>query len=105
MIEELRKDISAWRYIIEECERGWRGIPEEYENDMDYRNSIQELVGKIPGVKIKKELSELNELDNRFNKILIPGNIFFGIEHLKDRYPKERYWWLYGLPRSIKFED
>jgi len=83
--------VDGWRTIIEEIERGYSGIIEEYQNDLDMREIIEDCgLGND---------AEVTALDERFRSQLIKTEQRVWLSK------HENAFWIYGYPKNVSKEN
>lgn len=94
---ELKSNLDSWNWFLQECRENPRRCHEEYPFEVRIRNRIATLVDAL-GKEIPADLaSRLERLDDALRRLIVPGR-FVLAEELQTRYPRDRYWWLYGQP-------
>ena len=98
--QELRSRLNLWgAYLVDLQER--TDTPDHYAGETRYRVMSQHLVelsAQQPEVQSLK--AKMQELDSLLRSFFIPG-AFVWDEKLKNIYPPQPYWYLYGLPRKF----
>ncbi|HEY43064.1 MAG TPA: hypothetical protein G4O11_03680 [Anaerolineae bacterium] len=96
--QEVRSRLNLWRaYLVDIEERV--ETPENYIYEVRYRVMFERLASlAIQQPEIKPQVEEMRSLDLRLRKIFVPG-AFVWDPRLEDIYPRDTFWYLYGLPR------
>lgn len=74
------------------------GISYEYLNDIGCRAALENIIDSLPPADAKKLQEIILPLDSRL-KQLIKSGIPWAVNETK--YPRGKYWWLYGLPKGV----
>lgn len=97
LANELKSRLDALdRYLIE-CADGGQGCAAEYPVQAEKRTMIQHLYDELAQQDALTEDLEarLKQVDNRLRR-MIAGDGFVFDARLKDVYPPDVFWWLYG---------
>jgi hypothetical protein len=97
--QELRNRLNLWRAYLTDIEERI-DTPENYVHEVRYRvmfEYLADLAARQP--EIKSQMVEMRSLDLRLRTIFAPG-AFVWDPRLEDIYPRDTFWYLYGLPRS-----
>ena len=89
----IQKTGDAFRYCC--------GISYEYINDLSCRDALQIIIDLLPPYEAENLTNLLIPFDNRL-KSLQKDEEFVLNKSVINKYPKEKYWWLYGLPVSVE---
>jgi hypothetical protein len=96
--QELRSRLNLWRAYLMDIEEQ-TDTPEDYGHEVRYRvmfEHLADLATRQP--EIEPQVMEMRSLDVRLRKIFVPG-AFVWDPRLEDIYPRDTFWYLYGLPR------
>jgi hypothetical protein len=96
--QELRSRLNLWRAYLMDLEEK-TDTPENYGHEVRYRvmfEYLADLATRQP--EIEPQVMEMRSLDVRLRKIFVPG-AFVWDPQLEDIYPRDTFWYLYGLPR------
>jgi hypothetical protein len=77
------------------------GVSYEYINDLSVRNALEILLEFSSINDVLRIQEVLAPLDQRLRKQQV-GDQFLLNKQVKKKYPQDKYWWYYGLPRSIR---
>ena len=96
--QELRSRLNLWRaYLVDIEER--IETPENYIFQVRYRVMFERLANlAVQQPEIKPQVEEMRSLDLRLRRIFVPG-AFVWDPRLEDIYPRDTFWYLYGLPQ------
>ncbi len=94
---ELKSNLDSWNWFLQECRENPRRCREEYPFEVRIRNRIATLVDALGREVPTEHASRLKRLDARLRELFVPGR-FILAQELEARYPRDRYWWLYGEP-------
>ncbi len=97
LARELKSQIDSWRWFLQDCRDNLSRCRGEYPFEVRIRNRIALLRDALGEHAPADQLSHLQRLDRELRGILVPGEFILD-PGLRDRYPKDRYWWLYGRP-------
>lgn len=99
LLREIKSQLDAWRWYLEDCERGARGCRDVYGSESRKRTRIQQLLAEAEavGADAAEARHRVARLDQQLRGLLQPGP-FAGPAGTEARYPKASHWWLYGRP-------
>jgi len=96
--QELRTRLNLWRAFLVDVEERVE-TPENYSHEVRYRVMFERLASlAIQQPEIKPRVEEMQSLDFRLKKIFVPGD-FVWDPRFEGIYPRDPFWYLYGLPR------
>jgi hypothetical protein len=95
--------LRRWTRIVAHVEEGYRGIIEEYMNDMDARRIISELLPIASDEERARAEAVVPALDERFFKVTVPvDSCIWGAEfEANNGYRPDHDWWYYRLPIDV----
>ncbi len=99
---ELQARLRQWRERLKEFERGQDVTEAYYANDVQIRFILNILLSKLGSSSDESFLAAMEEvaaLDVRLSDIWQAGS-FVWPSAWRPAYPKDSYWWLYGLPNA-----
>jgi len=98
---ELSSRLDAWTWYLEDYERHPEEVAASYPAQAHIRLKIELLLeeGERLGSDVEKIRSRLQALDQTLRRNWEPGP-FLWEEALQASFPRDRFWWLYGRPRS-----
>jgi len=99
LARELKSNLDTWNWFLQECREDLQRCRDEYRFEVRVRNRIATLVDALEGHVPPQHAARLERLDAQLRRLLAPGP-FVWAKELEARYPRDRYWWLYGLPAS-----
>lgn len=95
LVRELKSNLDSWNWFLQECAEHPRRCRDEYRFEVRIRNRIATLMDAL-GEKVPPEqAARLERLDAQLRRLFMPGP-FLWAKELETRYPRHRYWWLYG---------
>ena len=95
LVRELKSNLDSWNWFLQECREDPRRCRDEYRFEVRIRNRIATLVDALGEETPPEYAARLERLDAQLRHLLVPGS-FLWAKALEARYPRERYWWLYG---------
>lgn len=102
----LERELAEWQKFVSHCEKGYDLVIEDYTNDLDRRSIIQKILDFMREDKelITKVMRFLKPLDDRFKALLIETNkCVWGLANAH-RFPKDKFWWYWGIVKNAKGE-
>lgn len=99
LARELKSQIDSWRWFLQDCLDDPTRCRDEYPFEVRIRNRIELLTDALGEHVPAEQMSRLQELDRQLRGILLAGDFILDAG-LRDRFPRDRYWWLYGQPGS-----
>jgi hypothetical protein len=95
--------LDRWVKIVAEVETGYRGLFDEYLNDMDARKIIDELATYASDDEWEAVDAALPSLDARFLAASRPVDVCIWGERnvAKHGYRPDRDWWYYRVPVDL----
>lgn len=100
---ELKSYLDSWRWFLQNCWDGDNKCIAEYPQEVGTRLRIESLLEEGNGHPALQEgRRRVEELDARLRSNWVAGE-FVLADELADRYPRDRYWWLYGRPRVTSY--
>lgn len=99
LARELKSQIDSWRWFLQDCRDDPARCREEYPFEVWIRNRIALLVDELGGQVPAEQQSRLQALDRDLRDVFVSGDFVLD-DALKGRFPKNRYWWLYGQPEA-----
>jgi hypothetical protein len=97
LARELKSQIDSWRWFLQDCLDNRLRCQDEYPFDVRIRSRIALLMDALGDDAPADQVSRLQKLDRELQEVLVPGEFILD-GSLRERYPKDRYWWLYGRP-------
>lgn len=99
--------LGSWRRTVDEIVEGYRGLFDEFLNDMDGRRIISELMPIATEVERSRTIDQLSRLDNSFLDATLEYEacIWGDDQAAKRRYNRERDWWYYRRPKVLDFVE
>ena len=95
LVRELKSNLDSWSWFLQECAEDLRRCRDEYPFEVRLRNRIATLMDALGAEVPAQHAARLERLDAQLRRLFVPGP-FVWAEELKARYPRDRYWWLYG---------
>lgn len=99
LTRELKSQIDSWRWFLQDCLDDRLRCRDEYPFEVRIRNRIELLVDTLNDHAPADQLARLRKLDRDLRGIFASGEFVLD-RGLRDRYPSDRYWWLYGRPEG-----
>jgi hypothetical protein len=93
----LNDFLDKWSKIVVSVERGYRGIVAEYQNDLSYRDMLEEVRRAAPDVIQEKLTAVLVPLDKRFCEATYEVSQPLFINKSKE----DGFWW-FRVPRKLQ---
>ena len=99
LLRELRGQLDAWRWYLDECLAEDGECAESYPDEAGKRTRIEQLLDEADrlGACVAPERERLSRLDARLRAAWRSGP-YVGPTGAGDRHPAPRHWWLYGRP-------
>jgi hypothetical protein len=96
--------LDCWTKIVAEVEAGYRGLFDEYLNDVDARRIIDELASYASDAEWAEVEASLPSLDGRFHAATRPVEVCIWGEHnaAKHGYRADRDWWYFRVPTNLE---
>lgn len=96
---ELKGQIDAWRWFLEDCAAGERTCAEAYPGEARKRTRIQQLLDEAEtlNVDVGEQAMRVRGLDRTLRGMFQPGD-YVGPEGREEVFPEDEHWWLYGTP-------
>lgn len=98
LVRELKSQLDSWRWFLQDCRDDRSRCHDEYPFEVRIRNRIALLVEVLGDDVPAEQLARLQALDRDLKEVFVSGP-FIWDRSLQDRYPEDRYWWLYGRPQ------
>jgi hypothetical protein len=97
LVNELRSRAEALLRFLDECNDDLANCAASYPSQAEKRTMIEHLKDAAEGLNLLTEdhRALLNVVDQKIRRMLRDGN-FITDERLKDVYPRDKFWWLYG---------
>lgn len=97
--------INNWINTVRECKKGYDLTIEDYINDLDGRYIIEEVMNSLTDSNLKKKIKlAINQADIDFKQILIETNKCVLGSAVANQFPKEKYWWYWGIINNARGE-
>ncbi len=98
---ELNSRLDAWTWYLEDYERHPEEVAASYPAQAHIRLKIELLLeeGERLGLDVEKARGRLRALDQMLRRNWELGP-FLWEDTLQGIFPRDRFWWLYGRPRS-----
>lgn len=99
--------LGSWRRTVHRIVEGYRGLFDEYLNDMDGRRIINELMPVASEAERARSVELLSTLDNSFldATLACEACIWGDDQAAKHGYDRNRDWWYYRLPKILDFVE
>lgn len=96
--KELKSYLDSWRWYIDECMRRG-GCASTYSGEVWIRTRLALLLEEADTLTVPTltEQGYLRRFDSQLHSLWQEGS-FLLEDAQRSLYPKDRYWWLYGLP-------
>lgn len=101
--EEIRARLRQWNEYLKELRDPSLGAGNYYASAVETRAMLAALMDKLqsPPYKLdRRALSELASFDRVLANYWASGE-FIWPQEWAEAYPRQRYWWLYGRPRTL----
>jgi hypothetical protein len=101
LARELRSRLDAWAWYLDDVNQQGEPAIAHYPRQVETRAKIDLLLGEAAEVGLDGEESRqrLADLDERLGARFIVGE-FCWMEELASGFPPERFWYLWGQPRT-----
>jgi hypothetical protein len=100
---EFSARLSLWRDFLEEYRKKPEANVDRYPYEVTRRATLELLVPEAEQTPPEEE-ELLSGLDNLLKAVFVTGE-FVWDEEIKDAFPKQNYWFLYGKPKSDQRND
>lgn len=98
LVREMKARLDSLRWFFDDCASDRQRCRVEFPFEMRNRQRIEEIL-KQAGNDVPEELRvALGQVDKRIREFAAPGSFIWG-ERAERIYPRDRYWYLYMLPR------
>lgn len=96
--------LDRWTKIVAEVETGYRGLFDEYLNDMDAREILDELATYASDGEWAEVEARLPSLDDRFRAATRPVDLCIRGERnaAKHGYRPDPDWWYFRVPTNLE---
>ncbi|MFQ5594642.1 MAG: hypothetical protein ACE5HA_10890 [Anaerolineae bacterium] len=98
LARELKSQIDSWRWFLQDCRDDPLHCQNDYRFEVHIRNRIALLIVELADDAPTEQSARIKQLDHDLQNIWAPGEFIFH-SSLRDYYPPDRYWWLYGSPK------
>jgi hypothetical protein len=95
---EYSARLSLWRDFIQEYRKKPESNLDRYAYEVSRRVLLELLESEAEGIS-EEERELLAGLDEVLRAVLVPGS-FIWDKQLGSEFPKERFWYLYGVPKA-----
>jgi len=97
LVNELRSRAEALLRFLDECTDDLVSCTASYPSQAEKRTMIEHLQEEAEGLNLLTEdhRALINVVDQKIRRVLRDGT-FITDERLKDVYPRDKFWWLYG---------
>ncbi len=97
LVNELRSRAEALLRFLDECTDDLASCTASYPSQAEKRTMIEHLRDEAEGRNVLTEdhRALINVVDQKIRRVLHDG-AFITDERLKEVYPREKFWWLYG---------
>ncbi|MFN2223110.1 MAG: hypothetical protein PVH65_03355 [Chloroflexota bacterium] len=105
--KELRARLRQWHEYLKELRDPSLVAGDYYSSAVETRAMLAALLNKLETPPYKLDRRVLNELAS-FDRVLAnywEAGEFIWPETWAEAYPRQRYWWLYGRPRTRAYES
>lgn len=105
--EEMRARLRQWNEYLKELRDPALAAGNYYASAVETRAMLAALLDKLESPPYKLDRRVLNELA-AFDRVLAnywQAGEFIWPESWTDAYPRQKYWWLYGRPRTRVYES
>lgn len=99
LARELKSQIDSWRWYLQDCRDDPLRCQDDYRFEVRIRTRIALLSDELGDDAPSGQIARLQQLDHDLREILVPGDFLLD-PSLRELYPHNRYWWLYGSPGS-----
>jgi hypothetical protein len=97
LARELKSQLDSWRWFLQDCRDDPARCRDDYPFEVRARNRVALLLDELGEHAPVEQRTRVQELDRKLRDIFTAGPFILSAE-LRDRYPRDRYWWLYGHP-------
>jgi hypothetical protein len=98
LLREMKARLDSLRWFFDDCGGDRMRCRVEYPFEMRNRQRIEEILKQV-GDNVPEDLrSLLSRVDKRIREFAVPGS-FIWTDRVEKIYPRDRYWYLYMLPR------
>jgi hypothetical protein len=97
LARELKSQLDSWRWFLQDCHEDPPRCRDDYPFEVRARNRAALLLDELGEQAPADQRTRLNELDRDLRGMFAAGPFVLD-EELRDRHPRDRYWWLYGRP-------
>ncbi|MCD6291399.1 MAG: hypothetical protein J7M34_12915 [Anaerolineae bacterium] len=98
VIRELRGLLHSWRWFLDDCCERLDECATEYPAEAHTRTTIQLLIDHLGEGEVPDEvLRQVAAQDDRLRRCFHGGEFIWPSEW-EVAFPRQEYWWLYGLP-------
>ncbi len=96
---EIKSRLTSLSWYLDDCRDNPRQCRVQYPFEIRNRERIEHLVEALGDDLPDEQRRALASMDSRIRGIAGPSD-FVWDERVRDLYPKERFWYLYVLPRA-----
>lgn len=97
LTRELKSQLDSWRWFLQDCHDNPRRCRDDYPFEVRARSRAALLLDELGEQTPADQRARLNELDRELRGMFAAGEFVLD-EELRDRHPRDCYWWLYGRP-------
>lgn len=95
--------LARWETFVEECEKGYFDLIEEYRNDLTTRDLIEMIFDAVEDTSLINKLKVVvNSLDQRFLVLLVDRDKCIWGKPNEPKYAEKKYWWYWGIVKNAK---
>lgn len=96
--------ISWWRNLVEQCQSELVIRRAHFLEDLQIRTALQALLDELRPQGAEVIRAAIEQSDSQYKQMLKEDGEFLLERNIRQSYPKETYFWLYGLPESVRFK-
>jgi hypothetical protein len=93
--------VSWWRELCQKTLENFEITKEEYIEELQIRTALQILADHLPPRASQSILEATAESDEIFLDLKKTNEDFLLDEKLRQKYPKDVYFWLHGIPETV----
>ena len=101
---EVEVLISWWRHLVEQCQSELIIRRDHFLEDVHIRTVLQALLDGLRARVADMVRAAIEQSDTLYRSMLPEADDFLLEPNIRSRYPREVYFWLHGVPKSVKFK-